>query len=77
MTEEELIEAAKNLSADSDYIKSFEERCRKRNKEFQEWEDSQKITKEFLDREYTVSGEVTTGMDGADKIVNREKEGTD
>ena len=31
----------------------------------------------FLDREYTVFGEVTEGMDVADKIVNLDKDGND
>ena len=31
----------------------------------------------FLDRQYTVFGEVTEGMDIADKIVNLEKDGND
>ena len=31
----------------------------------------------FLDRQYTVFGEVTEGMDVADKIVNLEKDGND
>ena len=31
----------------------------------------------FLDRQYTVFGEVTEGMDVADKIVNLDKDGND
>jgi len=31
----------------------------------------------FLDRQYTVFGEVTEGMDIADKIVNLERDGND
>ena len=31
----------------------------------------------FLDREYTVFGEVTSGMDVADKIVNLPRDGND
>ena len=31
----------------------------------------------FLDREYTVFGEVTNGMDVADKIVNLSRDGND
>ncbi len=31
----------------------------------------------FLDRQYTVFGEVTEGMDVADKIVNLERDGND
>ncbi len=31
----------------------------------------------FLDRQYTVFGEVTEGMDVADKIVNLQKDGND
>ena len=31
----------------------------------------------FLDRQYTVFGEVTEGMDVADKIVNQERDGND
>ncbi len=31
----------------------------------------------FLDRQYTVFGEVTAGMDVADKIVNLERDGND
>ncbi|RMW34161.1 MAG: peptidylprolyl isomerase, partial [Nitrosopumilus sp.] len=31
----------------------------------------------FLDRQYTVFGEVTEGMDVADKIVNVERDGND
>ena len=31
----------------------------------------------FLDREYTVFGEVTSGMDIADKIVNIPRDGND
>ena len=54
MTKEELIELVKNMPADHPYITGFAERCRKREEEFQEWADSQKITKEFLDREYTI-----------------------
>jgi len=37
------------------------------------------VTKDstFLDREYTVFGEVTEGMDVADKIVNLDRDGND
>ncbi|RMW39205.1 MAG: peptidylprolyl isomerase, partial [Nitrosopumilus sp.] len=31
----------------------------------------------FLDRQYTVFGEVTEGMDVADKIVNLDRDGND
>jgi len=31
----------------------------------------------FLDRQYTVFGEVTEGMDAVDKIVNLERDGND
>jgi hypothetical protein len=51
MTKEELIELMKTRPVD---VEAFAERCRQREKIFREWEDSQKITKEFLDREYTI-----------------------
>jgi len=37
------------------------------------------VTKDstFLDREYTVFGEVTAGMDVADKIVNLQRDAND
>jgi len=54
LTIEELIELAKNRPVTDEDIKQFEARCIARQKEFQDMEDSQKITNEFLNREYTI-----------------------
>ncbi len=54
LTIEELIELAKNRPVTDEDIKQFEAHCIARQKEFQDMEDSQKITNEFLNREYTI-----------------------
>ncbi len=50
----ELIELAKNRTVTDADIKQFEERLKARQKEFQDMEDSHKITNEFLNREYLI-----------------------
>ena len=54
MTIDELIQLAKSRPVTEADMQAFAERCRERNKQFQEMENSQKITNEWLNREYTI-----------------------
>ncbi len=54
LTIENLIELAKTKSMTEESINAFNERCTQRAIEDKEWEDSQKLTNEFLNREYTI-----------------------
>ncbi len=54
LTIENLIELAKTKSMTEESINAFNERCAQRAIEDKEWEDSQKLTNEFLNREYTI-----------------------
>ncbi len=53
-TIKELIAIAKSRPVTEEDIKRFEERLKAQQKEFQDMEDSQKITQEFLNREYLI-----------------------
>jgi len=51
---EKLIELAKEHSMPPEAIEAFKKRCAERQKVFQKWEDSQKITNEWLNLVYTI-----------------------